>query len=115
MFTIVDLTRQLTHRSLSYPGDRVGVAVTMVDVGDPEVRLTHLTHLDMHLGTHIDAPLHFIPGALDVVALGLALRPGLVVRTRDRTIPASVLTQTSLKGRAVMLDNGWTVGPESIA
>ncbi|MCX6094056.1 MAG: cyclase family protein, partial [Candidatus Bipolaricaulota bacterium] len=115
MFSIVDLTRQLTRRSLSYPGDQIGVTATTVDVGHPEVRVTHLTHLDMHLGTHMDAPLHFIPGGPDIAALGLALRPAVVVRTRERTIPAHVLPETPLKGLAVLFDTGWTVGPESPA
>ncbi len=115
MLTIIDLTRQLTRRSLSYPGDQIGVVAATVDVGDPEVRVTHLTHLDMHLGTHMDAPLHFIPGAPDIAALALAPRPALVVRTRDRTVHAHVLPQAPLDGRAILFDTGWTVGPDSPA
>ncbi len=115
MFSIVDLTRQLTRRSLSYPGNQVGVTATTVDVGHPKVQVTYLTYLDMHLGTHMDAPLHFIPGGPDIAALSLALRPAVVVRTRERTIPAHVLPETPLEGHAVLFDTGWTVGPESPA
>ncbi|MEN6369772.1 MAG: cyclase family protein [Thermotogota bacterium] len=115
MFAIVDLTRPLTRRSLSYPGDRVGVAAVTADAGTPNVRVTHLTHLDMHLGTHIDAPLHFIPGGLDVASLELALRPAVVVRTRERAVPLSVLPTQSLRDCAVLFETGWTIDAESPA
>jgi kynurenine formamidase len=115
MLTVIDLTRRLTARSLSYPGDRLGVEIRTVDAGDPDVHVTHLAHLDMHLGTHMDAPLHFIPGASDITALGTPLRPAIVVRTRERSIPADVLPAASLDGCAILFDTGWAVGPESRA
>jgi arylformamidase len=115
MFTIIDLTRHLTSRSLSYPGDRLGVEIRTVDVGNPNVHVTHLAHLDMHLGTHMDAPLHFIPGGSDIMDLGIPLRPAIVVRTRGRSIPAHVLPATSLDGCAILFDTGWVADPESRA
>ncbi len=115
MFTIVDLTRPLTSRSLSYPGDQVGVAIAAGEAGSPETQATHLTHLDMHLGTHMDAPLHFIPGAADVASLALVLRPAVVVRTREQAIPARVLPNVLPQGCAVLFDTGWTESLESPA
>jgi kynurenine formamidase len=115
MFTIIDLTRRLTPCSLSYPGDKVGVDIRTVDVGDPDVHVTHLAHLDMHLGTHMDAPLHFVPGGSDIVALGIPLRPAIVVRTCERSIPADVLPAASLDGCAILFDTGWVADPESRA
>lgn len=113
MFAIVDLTRPLSCRSLSYPGDQVGVALARGDGADPETQATHVTLLDMHLGTHMDAPLHFIPGAADIGSLTLMLRPAVVVRTRERTIPASVLPRALPRGCAVLFDTGWTADLES--
>ena len=115
MLTIIDLTRRLTTHSLSYPGDRLGVEIRTVDAGDPDVHVTHLAHLDMHLGTHMDAPLHFIPGASDITDLGIPLWPAVVVRSRDRSIPARALPAIPLEGRAVLFDTGWVVDPESRA
>jgi kynurenine formamidase len=115
MFTIIDLTRRLTSRSLSYPGDHLGVEIQTVDVGDPDVHVTHLAHLDMHLGTHMDAPLHFVPGASDIADLGVPFYPAIVVRTRERSIPADVLPAASLDGCAILFDTGWAVDPESRA
>jgi arylformamidase len=115
MFTIIDLTRRLTPRSLSYPGDRLGVEIRTVDVGDPDVHVSHLAHLDMHLGTHMDAPLHFVPGGSDIAALGIPLRPAIVVRTHERSIPARALPAIPLEGRAVLFDTGWAPDLESRA
>ncbi|MCX6093034.1 MAG: cyclase family protein [Candidatus Bipolaricaulota bacterium] len=115
MFTTIDLTRRLTPSSLSYPGDQVGVDIRTVDAGDPSVHVTHLAHLDMHLGTHMDAPLHFVPGGSDIVDLGIPFRPAVVIRTRERSISARALPPTSLDGCAVLFDTGWTIGPESRA
>jgi len=113
MFTIIDLTRHLTSRSLSYPGDRLGVEIRTVDVGDPDVHVTHLAHLDMHLGTHMDAPLHFVPGGCDITDLGIPLRPAIVVRSRERSVPADVLPAASLDGCAILFDTGWEADLDS--
>lgn len=113
MLKMVDLTRRMTRRTLQFPGDQPGLAVALVDVGDADVRLTHVTHLDLHLGTHMDAPLHFVPGAADIASLPLALYPAIVVRTRERTIPPSALPASSLRGCAVLFDTGWTFDAES--
>jgi len=115
MFTIVDLTRKLTRGSLSYPGDQIGVVASAVDGGDPEARVTQLSRLDMHLGTHMDAPLHFIPGGSDIAALGLTAWPGVVIRTREHIVLESALPRTSLEGCAVLFDTGWTASLESPA
>ena len=112
---MVDLTRRMTRRTLQFPGDQPGLAVALVDVGDADVRLTHVTHLDLHLGTHMDAPLHFVPGAADIASLPLALYPAIVVRTRERTIPPSALPASSLRGCAVLFDTGWTFDAPSLA
>jgi kynurenine formamidase len=115
MFTTIDLTRRLTPSSLSYPGDEVGVDVRTVDAGDPAVHVTHLAHLDMHLGTHMDAPLHFVPGASDIVDLGIPFYPAIVIRTRERSIPSGVLPSVPLDGRAILFDTGWEADLDSRA
>jgi arylformamidase len=115
VFEITDLTRRLTGRTLQFPGDQPGLVAGCVDLGRPDVQLTHLTHLDLHLGTHIDAPLHFVPGGADIASLESVLRPGIVVRTRDRAILPSVLPAASLRGSAVLFDTSWAVSAESRA
>jgi arylformamidase len=115
VFEIIDLTRRLTNRTLQFPGDQPGLTAGRVDLGRPDVQLTRLTHLDLHLGTHIDAPLHFVPGAADVAALDLALYPAVVVDTREHEVSPGVLPAQSLRGCAVLFSTGWTIDAESPA
>jgi kynurenine formamidase len=115
VFEIIDLTRRLTGRTLQFPGDQPGLVAGCVDLGRPDVQLTHLTHLDLHLGTHIDAPLHFVPGGADIASLELSLRPAIVIRTRDRVIQPNTLPAASLRGYAVLFDTGWSASAESRA
>ncbi|MDD5265040.1 MAG: cyclase family protein [Candidatus Bipolaricaulis sp.] len=115
MFEIIDLTRRLTKQTLQFPGERPGLVTVAADLGRPEARLTHVAHLDLHLGTHMDAPLHFIPGGADIASLALALRWAVVVRTREREIPPSVLPAHSLRDCAVLFDTGWAIEAESPA
>ncbi len=107
MFRTIDLTRRLTPKSLSYPGDCVGLDIRTGDASDPDVHVTHLAHLDMHLGTHMDAPIHFVPGASDIVDLGVPFHPAIVIRSREHSIPSEVLPGIPLDGRAVLFDTGW--------
>ncbi len=66
--------------------------------GDPEVKVTralsidagddaNVSHLDLgaHTGTHMDAPVHFVPGAegIDAMPLGATIGPARVVAIAD--------------------------------
>ena len=66
--------------------------------GDPPVRITHPAHLDRgdpytvsrleigaHVGTHVDAPAHFVRGGagVDRLALDLLVGPAQVVQVRE--------------------------------
>ena len=59
---LIDLTQTLSEESVSYPGDSPGLRLETVDVGLSAIRLSQIAALDPHCGTHIDAPLHFVPG-----------------------------------------------------
>jgi arylformamidase len=115
VFEIIDLTRHVTKQTLQFPGDQPGLVTRGVDLGRPDAHLTHVSHLDLHLGTHIDAPLHFVPGAADVAALDLALYPAVVVDTREHEVSPGVLPAQSLRGCAVLFSTGWTIDAESPA
>lgn len=115
MFTLIDLTRPMTERGLSYPGDRPGIVTARRDPADPSTPIAGLSHLDLHVGTHMDAPLHFIPGAPDIASTPIAVLRAILLRTRERAIPARILPATPIEGCAVLFDTGWSVGPESRA
>ncbi|MDD1675833.1 MAG: cyclase family protein [Methanomicrobiales archaeon] len=82
---IIDITRPLSEAIPLYPGD-VPPVIT------PHNHGTYLTtdiHLSSHHGTHIDAPLHFLPGGLtvDSIPLQSLIGPCLVLdRTQAETI-----------------------------
>jgi arylformamidase len=73
------------------PGIRTSLRLS-IDRGD-DANVTQVT-LDVHTGTHVDAPNHFIPGGADVSDLGLEpfVGPALVVDTGTAVeISAAVL------------------------
>ena len=80
--------------------------------GDPPVRITQPSHLDRgdlytvsrlelgaHVGTHVDAPAHFVPGGagVDRLALEWLVGPAQVVHVPD----AAVLTAEVLTGLSI--------------
>ena len=80
--------------------------------GDPPVRITRPSHLDRgdpytvsrlelgaHVGTHVDAPAHFVRGGagVDRLALELLVGPAQVVHVRD----APALTEEVLAGLSI--------------
>ena len=85
---------------------------TIVWPEDPPVRITLLCHLDKgdhstisqldmgaHVGTHVDAPAHFIPGGsgIDALDLNVLVGPALVVHALD----TDALSANVLEGLAI--------------
>jgi arylformamidase len=68
--------------------------------------------LDSHLGTHLDAPSHFVAGAPDVDEADLAVLIGPAqVLHLDDVVPGEVITAARLgpvTGPRVLLDTGWS-------
>ncbi len=60
---IIDLSLEIKDGSLSYPGTASGIALERIDIGFPGSTVSRFTYFDAHCGTHLDAPLHFVPGA----------------------------------------------------
>ncbi len=81
----IDISLPLRNAMVHWPTDsppRVE-RIQDVDRGDP-VTLTELTIIS-HTGTHIDAPLHFIPhgGTIDEMPLGTTVGPARVIEIKD--------------------------------
>lgn len=68
--------------------------------------------LDSHLGTHLDAPSHFVPGAATVDEADLAVLIGEAqVIHLGGVAPGEVITASRLgrvTGRRVLVDTGWS-------
>jgi len=77
---LYDATLPLTPEMATWPGEPgpERTLIKSIDKGDP-ANVSKLT-LGVHTGTHVDAPVHFIPGAggIETVPLGALIGPGLV-------------------------------------
>jgi arylformamidase len=93
MTRVLDITLPIDARLPIWPtsrGFRVTPAMSLA-AGDP-ANVSYL-ELDVHTGTHVEAPLHFLPdGApLDTKDLGPFVGPALVAFVRDTRITAAAL------------------------
>lgn len=105
---LIDLSLEMKHGSLSYPGTAPGIALERIDIGFPGSTVSRLTQFDAHCGTHLDAPLHFVPDADDVATHPLILPELVVISSSLDPIPADVLDgQSSLEGKAILFSTGW--------
>jgi arylformamidase len=102
--TIFDVTLTLSPNLPSWPGDPA-VALERVRKIE-EGANANVSRLDMgvHNGTHVDAPVHFVPGenGVDQLDLNILIGPVLVVELPDEvdTINASVLKTASIPSGA---------------
>ncbi len=98
---IYDISRRLVPGMATYPGEPGPVLTPLKQMaaGDP-ANVSHLA-LGVHTGTHVDAPVHFIPGGASVEALPLAALcgPARVVPIRDpRAVTVAELERLALAG-----------------
>lgn len=92
---IHDLSLPISPGMLVWPGV-TGVQLTPVAVQDQgAVANESLLAMHVHNGTHIDAPLHFIPGglAVDDIPLDVMIGPALVI-----DVPVERITADFLQG-----------------
>ena len=104
---VVDLTRPVGDGTEGYPGDSVAVRLVAVPRAGGEAYDAY-DLLSCHAGTHLDAPLHFVPGGRDAASLPLWAPPAVVVAARGQAIGVGILPEKGeLAGRAVLLCTGW--------
>ena len=68
---LIDISLPITSRLPRWPGDPPVQMETFLDFPDDAVRASSLS-FSLHTGTHVDAPLHHLPGGGDVESLDLA-------------------------------------------
>lgn len=106
MLTIIDLSQPLRVDSLSYPGIRPALTFESVEFGVPTAQLSRLTSLDLHAGTHMDAPLHFSPAGADIAGVALRPLPVVLVCAPEREIGKDRIP-LDCSGKAVLISTGW--------
>jgi arylformamidase len=96
---MIDISLPIREGMIVYEGDP-GISVSpalSIDRGDPANVST--LNLGSHTGTHMDAPLHFIPGgsSIDALPLDLLVGPALVAEIdAERVIERSHLERLPL-------------------
>jgi arylformamidase len=98
---IYDVTRPVSPSLPVWPGDPPVVLerVASMERGD-RLNLSHMA-CSVHIGTHVDAPLHFVAGAADVSSLPLdvLIGPVRLVELPDAdAITAESLSHVDLEG-----------------
>lgn len=97
----IDVTRTLVKGILNWPGEQPFTLTRDAVISGPATSNTSTLHTCTHVGTHMDAPLHFIAGGADIASLPLSklCGPATVLHLPDQR----VVTATDLKAANIPL------------
>lgn len=101
----IDLTQTFTSTMPVYPGDSAAILVKDADV-DIDGCEGHTVTSGMHVGTHMDAPLHMISGGKTIPELPLEsfFGPGVLLDARGKeVIDADVLENYTIPAGSIVL------------
>lgn len=97
---IIDLTFNIHQGMMTYPTHwHPKVEITQLGSIEKEGRNTRKITIGSHTGTHVDAPLHFIPGGKTIDTLPLELLTGpavlldLSVEAKEKRITADMIVK----------------------
>ena len=110
---IIDLSHDIKNGMMIYPGDPE-IAITEGLTHERDYCHVDQLHLNSHVGTHIDAPFHFLSDGKPISAFSVDffVRPGVAIDLRHKkageTITAEDLRCYHLEqGCAAVLVTGW--------
>lgn len=102
---LIDLTHSFTDKMPVYPGDPE-VSFKQVASVDKEGYTDHMINSTMHVGTHIDAPLHMIESGkkIDEIALDKFFGNGVLIDGRGKKqIDSSLLKNIKIEKESIVL------------
>ncbi len=112
---IIDLSHTIVADMPQWPGDDQPLKLHRRSMHAESTHMSSSLEFGCHVGTHIDAPLHFLAGqqGIDEIPLSHFMGPGLVIRCGDgeRTEPlaAELLAKVDLTGvDFVIFDTQWS-------
>jgi arylformamidase len=117
----LDITIPIRNGMVTWPGDRT-VTVSKsstIGVNDAEANVTAIS-LSAHTGTHIDAPLHFMPDGTDITTIPFdhLIGPAKVIHITDaHQITFSELKEADIESGDRLLfrtrnsDSDWSMQP----
>jgi kynurenine formamidase len=101
----IDLTHSFIPEMPAYPGDPKATLTQAANI-DTDGYTDHQLHTLMHVGTHMDAPLHMIKdGAyMDEISLDTFFGTGILIDARGKQIiDASILAGLTIEPNAIVL------------
>lgn len=86
---LIDLSHTIVSDMPQWPGDGQPLSIHRHSMHGPDSHMSSSMEIGCHVGTHIDAPLHFLAGqqGVDRLPLDLFVGEGLVIRTGDGASP----------------------------
>lgn len=111
---LIDLSHIIVPDMLQWPSDKQALKIHRHSNHGPDSHMSSSLEFGCHVGTHIDAPLHFLEGApgVDQLPLDRFIGQGVVIRAGDGDT-ASVLGPEVCRGvdlaaaDFVLFDTGW--------
>ncbi len=95
----IDVTRPLKNGMVHWPGDCGFCWSQVAMIEDGGVAISEI-HASVHVGTHIDAPAHFVKGGASVeqLCLGALCGPALVIEVVEpRDVTVADLTRAAIQ------------------
>ena len=96
---LYDLTLTVSPTTLTYPGDSPPTIIRMMDLSQGDSLTTSHLSMNCHVGTHVDAPAHFIPhgATLEELPMDCFYGPAVVINLEGKeVIEASDLASQAL-------------------
>lgn len=89
---LIDLSHTITPDMPQWSGDRQPLKIHRHSLHGPDSHMSSSLEFGCHVGTHIDAPLHFLAGepGVDQLAPDRFMGAGLVVRAGDGDAPGAL-------------------------
>lgn len=102
---LIDLTHTFTDKMPAYPGDPDPSLTQAASIGK-EGYTDHLLHTLMHVGTHMDAPLHMIEGGkkMDQISIDKFTGKGVLVDARGKkNVDADLVENMHIEPGSIVL------------
>ena len=104
---IIDISREVLSCPV-YPGDPVAELETVQTIGDESNYTLSKINMCLHNGTHMDAPLHFLPNGCDITEMDMEkfIGPCAVIETNVSIITGAMVEEYFPRNKLIVkVDN----------